>query len=230
MFSNTKWFTLLEIIIAIIILSFALAWVYSIVQFGVGFVEKSRQEIIAINLAREGMEIVYQIRDTNRRRRAGKKDQCRLKQDPLQAVDSDACENDTWLGSGSYIISGNSVNDQSYFSLVPIANDLTIADTKKVSPNDLQYSLCLKQGIWVHCPGENSLTREGKFFRQIKGFGLFRKDTASTGDFLNCMNGTGMAGCGDSTAKEYRFCSIVQYVGKTIGKIELCGILTNFKK
>jgi hypothetical protein len=36
--------------------------------------------------------------------------------------------------------------------------------------------------------------------------------------------------CGTSTAKEYRFCSKVAYIGQGEWEVELCGLLTNFQK
>ncbi|MBU0625911.1 hypothetical protein KKG31_04400 [Patescibacteria group bacterium] len=48
---------------------------------------------------------MYQIRDSNRNRRAGKKEECWLKIDPLNDEgDNGNCDNDTWMESGYYIL------------------------------------------------------------------------------------------------------------------------------
>lgn len=47
-------------------------------------VKRLRQQTIALNLAREGMETMYNIRDTNRRSRSSQKDQCWLKANPTE--------------------------------------------------------------------------------------------------------------------------------------------------
>ncbi|NOZ44179.1 MAG: hypothetical protein GXP45_03440 [bacterium] len=39
-------------------------------DFGLGFVQKTRQKIVAVNLAREGVEAIMNIRDSNRNLRA----------------------------------------------------------------------------------------------------------------------------------------------------------------
>ena len=49
-----------------------------------------RQKVTALNLAKEGVEVMYNIRDTNWRRRDSKKDLTWLKNDPLTIGNNDA--------------------------------------------------------------------------------------------------------------------------------------------
>jgi hypothetical protein len=53
--------------------------------------EKTRQDSLAINLAREGMEGVYTIRNTNWLRWSGKKDANRLCANPSLTNTNDNC-------------------------------------------------------------------------------------------------------------------------------------------
>lgn len=61
---------------------------------------QARAQVIAINLAREGAEMVFNLRDTNLRKRSGKKDECRLNTNtPSLAIAADECETGPWLAS-----------------------------------------------------------------------------------------------------------------------------------
>lgn len=61
-------FTIREILIIIIVISVGLLSVVVVLTNGMKYVQKTRQKVVALNLAREGMEAFYQIRDTNRTR------------------------------------------------------------------------------------------------------------------------------------------------------------------
>jgi Tfp pilus assembly protein PilV len=56
------------VLVIIVIVSVGLLSVVVVLTNGMKYVQKTRQKVIALNLAREGMEAVYQIRDTNRTR------------------------------------------------------------------------------------------------------------------------------------------------------------------
>lgn len=59
---------------------------------------QARGQVIAINLAREGAEMMFNLRDTNLRKRSGKRDQCFLNRKSLFAADTEKCEDEEWLG------------------------------------------------------------------------------------------------------------------------------------
>ncbi|MCX6822870.1 MAG: hypothetical protein NTX91_02640 [candidate division SR1 bacterium] len=227
-FSRKKGFTLWEILVIIVVISVGLMAIISLLTYGLNYVQKSRQRIIAINLAREGMESIYQMRDTNRQRRAGRKDQCWLKINPLLDTNNDECMNDTRMQSGSYILSTNEISGQNYLLLSGGSmSSLNIGNG--VDTGDLNYSLCLSGGLRTACPGTISVTPEGRYFREIRGYGLFIKDVPLTGGkYMSCTSGVDYLNCGSSSAKEFRFCSKVVYMGYGTGEVELCGLITNF--
>lgn len=202
--------------------------IISLLTYGLNYVQKSRQRIIAINLAREGMESIYQIRDTNRQRRAGRKDQCRLKINPLLNTNNDECSNDTRMQSGSYVLSTDVISGQNYLFLSwGNISPLNIGDG--IDTGDLNYSLCLSGGLRVACPGTVSVTSEGRYFREIRWYWLFAKDMNVTGwQYMNCTSGVDYMNCGSPSAKEFRFCSKVVYMWYGTGEVELCGLVTNF--
>jgi hypothetical protein len=59
-------------------------------------INQTKANTIAINLTREAIEIIHNIRDTNWQRWPGQKDRCRLKKDPLSNEDN-SCTNDEWI-------------------------------------------------------------------------------------------------------------------------------------
>lgn len=196
--------------------------------------------MVAVNLAREGIESMYQIRDTNRQRRSSSRDRCWLKQNSL--IDEVPVPGDEWcelwdkrLGSGNYIIVSSTTWDQTYLQAVSINwPSLDIYD-KNVSTWDLEYSLCFS-GEWYPCPWEAYTWWEWKYFRQIIGKWLFLKDSPiAWWEYMECENGSDIVwsspqlDCGDSMAKEYRFCSRVEYFnGKSVSDVEICSLMTNF--
>jgi Tfp pilus assembly protein PilV len=66
---NLGGFTLLEVIFALFVMTIAILGVFSLVQQTTGFLPLVRDKFVASYLAQEGIEIVRNIRDTNRLQR-----------------------------------------------------------------------------------------------------------------------------------------------------------------
>lgn len=193
--------------------------------------------MVAVNLAREGIESMFQIRDTNRQRRSSSRDRCWLKTNPLIddffSIWDEWCENkDERLGSGNYIIIESITWDQKYLEAKFVSfPSLDIGD-KNISTWDLEYSMCFS-GEWYPCPWILYTWWEWQYFRQISGKWLFLKNSSiQWGSYLDCKTWSDIIwtnDCGDDSAKEYRFCSRVQYFnGKAISDVEICSLMTNF--
>ncbi len=228
-FSTKRWFTLREILLVVIVVSVGLMSVIVALTNGIKYVQKTRQRVIAINLAREGMEAIYQIRDTNWTRWAWVKDQCRLKIDPLTDEWEEWCMNDdvrfsTW----NYLLQSIYNDWQTYFALT-WRSDTIIDLSDGINDDEHAYALC--QHTWYReaCfSWETSTTSEGRYFRQIEWIWLYRKNsTATWGELMDCTTSQGE--CGDSSSKEFRFCSKVYYAGEQYGEEKICGAITNFK-
>ena len=162
--------TLIELVVAISIIAVTLGGLFAVVKRGNVETGRARQEVIAINLARQGMEAVYNMRNTNRQRRAGKKDQCRLKTNPMTDESGVGCADDQWLGSGYYIISGasNAGEMSRYASGVAGAKQLNLS--QGLTGTDNQFTLCLSGDRRYPCPGSTGIyTKEGVFTRQLIG-------------------------------------------------------------
>lgn len=232
-FTRKRAFSMIEILLIVFLLSVGMTALIVAMNFGTGFVQKTRQKIIAVNLAREGMEQVMNIRDTNRNIRAWQKEECRLKQDPFDTSEwnGNACQDDSRFASGYYILEEKMIDWQKYFALS--GGDLWPVDLSDgITGAELAYSLCQSWHERQPCPWLEPSSSEGYFLRQIVWMWLYDKNTSTAGwDFLDCQNASGPdSTCSDGGAKEFRFCSRVYYIWDGYGTIELCGLITNFAK
>ena len=224
---HKKWFTLIEIIIIVVLIGLWLITVIEALKNSTTYLQKTRQRIIAVNLAREGLEQMINIRNTNRQKRAGQKEQTRLKCNPSIDEGGDWLSWDVRFWAWNYIILTTTNSGQQYFYGSGINKDLVIKNGIGDLGN-LQYSLCETGWVWKACPGQIPESKEWYFFRKIAGLWVFKKESTTVGGtLLTCPN---WWVCWDDSAKEFRFCSIVEYIGNSNGKVELCSVLTNFEK
>ena len=226
---HKKGFTIIEVIIIVVLIWLWLITVINALWNSNTYLQKTREKIIAINLAREGIEQVINIRNTNWQKRAWAKEQTRLKTNPSIDEWTPWLGNDSRFWSWNYIILNSIVSGQQYFYASGIQQPFVI-ESWTSNPNNLLYSLCETWWTRIACPWQLPQSKEWNFFRRIEGKWLFAKDSTTIGGtFLNCPNGETI-NCWTSSAKEFRFCSTVEYIGVTAGKVELCSVLTNFEK
>ncbi len=229
--ANKKAFTLLELVIALGILSVGILGVLTVLQEGFRFVDKTRQDVVAINLAREWVESVFTIRNTNRRKRSWKRDECWLLQDPFAPVPTTACQTSPWLGSWTYLLQRAYYSGQYYPMLSGGWSEL-LDVSDGISANESQFALCETWTGRTSCPGGTWSASEWLFYRQIIGKWLYRKDVSvQGGEFIDCPNGStplSSGFCGDERAKEFRFCVRVGSIKQWTNTIEQCAVMTNF--
>ncbi len=218
--------TLLELLIALSILWFGLMSIINMLNGGLDNVDRMRQEVIAINLAREWVEWVYNVRNTNRIKRAWVKDKCRLKVDPFSSNQN--CWDDERMQKKNYIIDNKTKAWQQYYFLSWLSVTWLDISTYDAWIDD-QYSLCYSWQVRTPCPGKMESRSEGRFFRSIEWKWLFLKDVKTDWwDFFTCTKWND-SWCSDKRAKEFRFCSKVQYLKKYLWTIEFCATLNNFQ-
>lgn len=215
-----KWFTLMEILIIIIIVSVGIVTVILALNGWNTYLQKSREKIIATNLAREWVEEIINIRNSNRRKNAGKKEETRLKTNPMS-------DDTTRFWSGIYVILVWNSDGQKYFYWSWV--DFDFNPNWWLTNNNKLFSLCQYTGGREACPGNPPNSVEGKFFRRVRGLGLYEKNSLNT--WWTAIICTDWSDCNTTNAKEFRFCVVVDYIGqKSIWKTELCSVLTNFKE
>jgi len=213
----------MEILVTISILAIAFAWIFVVLKNSSWLIAQSQAKTQTINLSREGIEIVHNIRDTNWMRRSWQKEECRLKADPL-ANDDDICSNDDRIQAWRYTITQKTTeNNQQYFALQAIAGtDLDQAHNARAISGDIQ--VCDQWYLWENCD-----TADGKtVLRAIEIKGLYQKDTSTTwGEILDCNNGEDVL-CGTNSPKELVFCAHTHSLGEKLIKTTLCSAITNF--
>ena len=283
------WFTIIEVLVALVSTGIWVLAIMGAIQTATRTMTMTRSQVVAINLAREWIEAVFNKRDTNRQLFPSKKDQCRLANSTSSTGTN--CENDArfwsrvwpdWWEfstlSSSPILRGMSSQDNTQlnwpFKFHPIASAdaiewffnnnfnpqkklVYIPSTRYVSTNlDClhagnyyeeklplnEFQVCLVNGKrwpcgtldsscnWTPATWAQINTKYGQFRRYITTQGIIKKDANSTDLALNCVSGS-TVGCGDSSPKELRFCSIVDYVvDNSARRVELCSVITNFAK
>ncbi len=218
--------SLIEVVIVIVMISSWLLTLYYVIDKWLSFVDWTRKKLIAIEIAKEWMEAVYNIRDTNWTRWSWKRDQCWLKVDPLNYSEGDPkkCEDDAWIQSWkNYVLKLVSTPswNQRYWILSGVSVDLNIFDW--LDSDDKLFQVCLSGWYWNSCPGWWGY-KEWRFFREIKWLWLIDKYNNTN---LNCTKWDDSS-CWNAAAKEFHFCSVVQYMGNWRGEVKMCWVLTNF--
>lgn len=230
-FSNKKSFTLIETLVVIVMISWGIVWILTVLNYAFSSLDKVKKDVIAINIAREWVETVVNVRDSNWIRWAWKKEQCFLKSDPLNDFWWDWCENDIWIWSGNYILSWDYMSWIYYNKLISVTWELNMLNS--ISSEDANYAMCLKNSYWYNCqwwPFNSWDIAEWRFYRQIKWVWLFDKVNDRQIICDNWLDDDWFGNtCWTTSAKEFRFCSKVEYLGTSIWKIELCSVITNFK-
>lgn len=230
-----NWFTIIELLGAIIIISVALLSILSLLRVAVSYTNKTRQETIAINLAREGIEWVYNRRNTNWLRQSGEKDRNRLNID-----------NQTWISARrfqwSWTLHILKYITTPYGEISTFEARWQLISNGSILGNPL---LLLSTGDFIWWVSPDAAWR---FYRAIIGLWLFQKDTNVLwwNIITTCQNGENRNSynwidinwnlfsvqweCSDSHPKEYRFCSRVEYEKDLKWKVELCGSITNYQE
>lgn len=202
-----KSMTLIEIMIVLIIVSSWLLITYLVLNWFILTTEKIKKNIIAINLAREWIEWVFNLRDSNRNKYSWKKDECFLINE-INTVDD--CETKPWLSSGSYILIKTWTLYNKILYLSSVTYDLNIRNW--INSNELNFWICFS---WEYY----NCRINPIYFREIKILWIWDKYNNVE---LNCNQ----TNCRNNIAKELRFCSKVEYIW---WKVELCSFITNYK-
>ncbi len=94
-----KGFTLVEVLIVIFVISTALILIIRGISETHRYISETAQKTIAINLAKEGIEAVYNLRNSNWRKRSDKKNSCWLLSDPKKE-----CKIENWIRHGKHTL------------------------------------------------------------------------------------------------------------------------------
>ncbi len=212
-----KAFTMLEILIITIIVWVWLLSIVVAISKAKTVTNQIKQEVIATHLAKEWLEMVYQTRNSNLLQHPNYKNYCRLNINPTQTCDN--LNHPDRLTDSSYIITGRILSWTN--------EELNISNG--IDTWDKIFSLNLTWSKRIQDPNmEDNQTKYGKFFRTIEWKWLFLKNSTTTWWELISCSSWWISLCNSWNAKEFRFCSRVEYIWTNTGSVEICWILTNF--
>lgn len=211
---TNAWFSIVEIMVGIFIFTAWLISIYLVIEASLRLVDDSRNKIVATNLAREWVELVKNIRNTNYNDISwwGHFD-----------VDEDWIRDKILESEGYYIIENRNVNitNSSMESNLNINMDFlpsephySISNIKDETWLTKETSLYIKDNIYSY--EEEIDSKKTQFYRYIKISPIEYKETTSSPDLIN--------------GKAVQITSYVYWLdSKKIKHIEIPTIISNWK-
>lgn len=238
-----KWFTLVEVLLVCSIFAIMVTWIILAVNRSYTFMNNTKLQIQATNLAREWVEMMFNIRDTNRRKCSWQKDQfwlylgsgasasnekeCNLWSDEYKFKQwiYSINEGENWQGD-AYIYAKNlNITNMDFYSTDWFWKD-AFSSARLNSKLLFDGSYYYRSWSTKEWSMQDLLWREVDFYRVVRVYGLYCKSVWSSDQVVNntfCKNG--------SDPKELRFCVKVFYrLGNWNHDSELCSIMTNFEE
>ncbi|MDD5213270.1 MAG: prepilin-type N-terminal cleavage/methylation domain-containing protein [Candidatus Gracilibacteria bacterium] len=209
-YSKSSAFSIIEVLIGIFIFTMGLLSVYMLLQSSFNMNEDNKNRIVAANLAREGIELVRNIRDSNYKN-IHKFNQINPKYSSNDAEDYSKGEN--IFQTGVYYKVGNNFNggvSEFPIKLEKISNfGEGVADLEKMD----NYRLCLDtENKYSYC--DDNFTKKTNFYRYIK----FDDLTYDSG------------GLNVTETDSYTLDSKVLWYAKGLHELDIKTILTDYKK
>lgn len=223
-----KSFTLLEVLIVCGFFSIVILAIIWAITRAYDFMNNTRMQVRAVNFAREWVEMVFNIRDTNRRRHSGERDK----------YWNNVWTWDTKFTEGIYVLNEwkNSSEDVYVYASKLDVGDIdnfywdgfwTESDTVR-EKSKIVFTWTYNYLSWVYDGSswtyqsvtwdmKTLLWGEWDFYRLVRVYNVANK--------LNgCLDG-------DACPKEMRFCVKIFYKSNTARRSsELCSIMTNFEE
>lgn len=237
--NKKNWFTLVEVIIVWVVFAFIVVWIIWAINRSYMFMNNIKYQVIATNLAREWVEMMFNIRDTNWKKYSWKKDESWASFYKLGCPMYAIGESSTWLYTtalsvpllGCNNVPANiwrDVYDGSLFFNEQTNNNRNIQMFKVNLSWNYQYISGSINDDW-DIDRTNStwsisdlLWNEIDFYRLVSIYGVYDKNKNDP-DFR-------VTNLTDETPKELRFCVKVFYKTDKPHSSELCSVMTNFEE
>jgi len=238
---KNSWFTLIEVILVCSVFAILVSWIILAINRAFVFMNNTRLSIRATNFAREWVEMMYNIRDTNRRKCSWEKDKAWLYLGT--GVDESSCDDlvghlfQKWIyilnedvkpSNDKYIdarkIEVSSENEDDFYS-----SDWFFKNEYEGLRNQtkLTFTWTYKYLSWdnVETWEINDLLWEWvNFYRIVRVYGIYKKNTEDGPMVL--ADDTELTWWSPA---EMRFCVKVFYESNWAKhESELCSIITNF--
>lgn len=240
------WFTLAETIIVCTIFAFIMVWIILAINRSFVFLDNTRILVRATNFAREWVEMVYNIRDSNWQKHAWARDKYRLSRlwagwNDDNPTTSNIFQkwiytiNEWSLDGNPYVyatkISGINENDFYEIEWFFNANEskrnsakITFTWTYKYFDSHMVWNL--RYSSVEEWNMADILNVDGvEFYRILRVYGIYKKNVDANNSEI-----TDLATLTDSTPKEMRFCVKVFFKSNWYHATELCSIMTNFEE
>jgi len=224
-----KGFTLAEVIIICTIFAVMIIWLILAINRSFVFIDNTRLSVRASNLAREWVEMMYNLRDSNRRKYSWEKDKHRIDayswsnvlSEWVYVIKEEKTSNWdpfiylTWLSVSSADIPG-------FYDIGWFFSD-DFSGSREESKINFIWTYSYYSGGNIETWNIDELVNVGwlDFYRIVRVYGIFCKNNVNPDVTNGCPN--------DSDPKEMRFCVKVFYRNSQWQHAkELCSIMTNF--
>ena len=233
------WFTLLEVMILCWSFSFLIVAIILAINRAFTFIDNTRLAVRSVNFAREWVEIIYNMRDTNRRRESWGRDKYRLS---IWKLNTQGGLTDEKFGSGIYVLNesgsnhqyfyadkldfSSSCNEENFYSNDWFWNDdcSTLRDKAKLNFSGKEYSYYSWDVYQTWSMQDLLIWPWLEFYRIVRVFGVYEKNVANSATSISSSD----AKLTDWTPAEMRFCVKVFYRWNWEHSSELCSLTTNF--
>lgn len=238
LFLRKKWFTLVETIIVSVLFATIMIWIITAINRAYVFVDNTRLAVRATNLAREWVEMMYNLRDTNWRRSSWDRDKYWLNLGTWNGSELTEGNNFAWWwvytlkelkdGHKNTYVTAESLSLGSLCTLEDFYDDGFWKDSCATARNKAELTFTWEYYYYDY---ENKAVKTGNaqdflgvswltFYRIVRVYGIYCKNSTSSVDTTSCSE--------PSDPKEMRFCVKVFYKSTWKHSTELCGIMTNF--
>lgn len=211
-----KAFTLVEVIIVLTTFSLIIVLIVTAVTSYKKYLDLSKLQTIALNFTREGVEVMFQIRDTNWLQHQWSKDKYIFCNDPFSCSSTNLEK----FATGYYaIVSTINSGQQSFYATGKMESSSIVSEfyaefarTLIAEDGDVNEIQNFKIPL---ATGEEILGQHADFYRFVKVDGIFCKNN-------RCDQ--------DSDPKELEFCvkTVFLWHDASVGESEICSVLTNF--
>ncbi len=237
-FKNRKyWFTLAEIIILCSLFSFLILWVITAINKSFAFLNNTKIAVRAANFAREWMEMMYNIRDTNWRKNSWDRDNHRADwfkyfgNSPYFYLEENSTDHSIeakslsdWSNACEDIYNGVYEDVDGFFGIIDWSDTCSIDLKKSEMEFNWNYVYYDENGVQQIWNLNDLLKGWTEFYRIVRIYGFYNKDSDRNDDRL-----TFERDIINWTPVEMRFCVKVFYRnGQWKHATELCGLMTNF--
>lgn len=224
-----RWFTLAEVIVVCSMFAVIVVWMLFGISRAFVFLNGIRLQVIATNFAREWVEMVYNMRDTNRRKNPWDRDSHRMN------IGSWTDKLEPWI----YTINEWTIWEDSFVYLKYLTGNLDIYTLEgffsKDNTLDRDKSKLSFTGSYSYNSGWTIVTWSmnelmewfwTEFYRLVRVYGIQNKLNWIKNEFHTSQDWEN-----DWTPVELRFCVMVFYTdNRSRHSKELCSIMTNFLK